>query len=42
MSASSWAWLVLLFPLLGSIVIALGNTNTDYSDAQRRIVASFS
>ena len=24
MSASSWAWLVLLFPLLGSIAIALG------------------
>ncbi len=24
MSASSWAWLVLLFPLLGSIVIGLG------------------
>ena len=24
MSATSWAWLVLLFPLLGSIVIALG------------------
>ena len=24
MSATAWAWLVLLFPLLGSIVIALG------------------
>ncbi len=24
MSATSWAWLVLLFPLLGSIVVALG------------------
>ena len=24
MSATSWAWLVLLFPLLGSIAIALG------------------
>ena len=24
MSATSWAWLVLLFPLLGSITIGLG------------------
>ena len=24
MSATAWAWLVLLFPLLGSIVIGLG------------------
>ena len=24
MSATSWAWLVLLFPLLGAITIALG------------------
>ncbi|HEY3492133.1 MAG TPA: NADH-quinone oxidoreductase subunit L, partial [Solirubrobacterales bacterium] len=24
MSATAWAWLVLLFPLLGSITIALG------------------
>ena len=24
MNATAWAWLVLLFPLLGSIVIALG------------------
>ncbi len=24
MSATAWAWLVLLFPLLGSIAIALG------------------
>ena len=24
MSATSWAWLVLLFPLAGSIVIGLG------------------
>ncbi len=28
--------------MLQSIVLALGNTNTDYTDAQRRIVASFS
>ena len=28
--------------MLQSIVIALGNTNTDYTSAQRRIVASFS
>ena len=28
--------------MLQSIVLALGNTNTDYIDAQRRIVASFS
>ena len=24
MSATSWAWLVLLFPLLGAIVVGLG------------------
>ena len=28
--------------MLQSIVLALGNTNIDYTDAQRRIVASFS
>ncbi|MEP6563030.1 MAG: WXG100 family type VII secretion target [Nakamurella sp.] len=28
--------------MLQSIVLALGNTNTDYTGAQRRIVASFS
>ena len=28
--------------MLQAIVLGLGNTNTDYTDAQRRIVASFS
>ncbi len=30
MSATSWAWLVLLFPLLGSITIALGFRRTSW------------